>query len=54
MPAGRQRGTAVVGTGMSLLGLAFCGAYLVVPAVLGLVALCALNVNARRSYKIGL
>ncbi|MEV4171892.1 amino acid permease [Nonomuraea sp. NPDC049709] len=54
LPAGRQRGTAVVGTGMSLLGLAFCGAYLVVPAVLGLVALCALNVNARRSYKIGL
>ncbi|MEU8402239.1 amino acid permease [Nonomuraea sp. NPDC048892] len=54
LPAGRHRTTAVIGTGMSLLGLAACGAYLVVPAVLALVALGALKVNARRSYKIGL
>ncbi|MEV0383246.1 amino acid permease [Nonomuraea sp. NPDC050643] len=54
LPAGRHRITAVVGTGMSLAALTFCGVYLVVPAVLALVALAALKVNARRSYKIGL
>jgi amino acid efflux transporter len=54
LPAGRHRTTAVIGTGMSLLGLASCGLYLVVPAALALVAVGALKVNARRSYKIGL
>ncbi|GAA4974409.1 amino acid efflux transporter [Nonomuraea thailandensis] len=54
LPAGRHRITAIVGTGMSLLGLAFCGAYLLVPAVLGAVALAAIGINPRRSYKIGL
>ncbi|UBU14296.1 APC family permease [Nonomuraea gerenzanensis] len=54
LPRGRHRTTAVVGTGMSLVGLAFCGAYLLVPAVLGLVALAAISINPRRSYKIGL
>ncbi|GAA3645528.1 amino acid permease [Nonomuraea antimicrobica] len=53
LPAGRLRTTAAIGTGMSLLGLAFCGVYLVVPAVLALVALGVLRVNARRSYKLG-
>jgi amino acid efflux transporter len=54
LPRGRHRIVAIVGTGMSLLGLAFCGAYLLVPAVLGAVALAALSINPRRSYKIGL
>ncbi|MFI7127762.1 APC family permease [Nonomuraea sp. NPDC050153] len=54
LPAGRHRNTAVVGAGLSLVALAFCGGYLVVPAVLALVAIGALNVNARRSYKIQL
>ncbi|WP_344493534.1 APC family permease [Nonomuraea monospora] len=54
LPRGRHRTMAVVGTGMSLLGLAFCGTYLLVPAVLGAVALAALGINPRRSYKIGL
>ncbi|AQZ66956.1 hypothetical protein BKM31_40810 [[Actinomadura] parvosata subsp. kistnae] len=54
LPRGRHRTVAVVGTGMSLLGLAFCGVYLLVPAVLGAVAIAALHVKPRRSYKIGL
>ncbi|SEH00296.1 amino acid efflux transporter [Nonomuraea solani] len=54
LPAGRHRITAVVGTGMSVVALAFCGVYLVVPAALALVALAVLKVHARRSYKIGL
>ncbi|WP_157548574.1 APC family permease [Nonomuraea candida] len=54
LPAGRHRNTAVVGTAMSLAGLAFCGAYLLVPAVLALVAPVMLRISARRSYKIGL
>ncbi|GAA3244491.1 amino acid permease [Nonomuraea helvata] len=54
LPAGRHRTTAVVGAGLSLVALAFCGVYLVVPAVLALVALGALKANARRSYKFRL
>ncbi|TDD47638.1 amino acid permease [Nonomuraea terrae] len=54
LPAGRHRVTAVVGTVMSLVGLAFCGGYLAVPAALAVVALLVLKANARRSYKIGL
>ncbi|WP_433437297.1 APC family permease [Nonomuraea sp. CA-141351] len=54
LPAGRHRTTAVVGVGLSLVALAFCGVYLVVPAVLALVALGVLKANARRSYKFRL
>ncbi|MEV4803023.1 amino acid permease [Nonomuraea sp. NPDC049421] len=54
LPRGRLRTTAVVGTGMSLAGLAFCGAYLLVPAVLAVLALAVRRLNARRSLKIGL
>ncbi|MEQ4714919.1 amino acid permease [Nonomuraea sp. B19D2] len=54
LPAGRHRITAVVGAGLSLVALTFCGAYLVVPAVLALVALAVLKANARRSYKFRL
>ncbi|MEV1167025.1 amino acid permease [Nonomuraea sp. NPDC049784] len=54
LPAGPHRTTAVVGVGLSLVALAFCGAYLVVPAVLALVALGVLKANARRSYKFPL
>ncbi|MEV6040584.1 amino acid permease [Nonomuraea sp. NPDC052116] len=52
LPAGRHRNTAVVGAGLSLVALVFCGAYLVVPAVLTLVAIGALKANVRRSYRI--
>ncbi|WP_220449075.1 APC family permease [Nonomuraea mesophila] len=48
LPAGRHRNTAVAGTGMSLVALAFCGVHLVVPAVLALVALGMLRLSARR------
>ncbi|MEO3799223.1 amino acid permease [Nonomuraea sp. B1E8] len=48
LPAGRHRSTAVAGTGMSLVALAFCGVHLVVPAVLALVALGMLRLSARR------
>ncbi|MEU6720926.1 amino acid permease [Nonomuraea sp. NPDC046802] len=54
LPPGRHRTTAVVGAGLSVVALAFCGFYLVVPAVLAVVAVTVLRVNARRSYKITL
>lgn len=54
LPAGRHRNTAVVGAVMSFAALAFCGVYLVVPAVLALVAVVVLKANARRSYKFRL
>ncbi|WP_223168089.1 APC family permease [Nonomuraea sp. SYSU D8015] len=53
LPAGRHRNTAVVGTGMSLVALAFCGVYLVVPAVFALVAAAVLSAGRRRSNATG-
>ncbi|MFC4117418.1 APC family permease [Nonomuraea zeae] len=48
LPPGRHRRTAAVGCGLSLVALGFCGVYLVVPAVLALVAWGALRFTARR------
>lgn len=53
LPAGRHRNTAVVGAMMSLAALAFCGVYLVLPAVLAVVAAVVLSIGARRAYKEG-
>ncbi|MCK2215050.1 amino acid permease [Actinomadura sp. ATCC 31491] len=54
LPAGRHRGTAVAGAALSVAALAFCGVYLLVPAVLGLVAAAVLTAGSRRPYKKGI
>ncbi|MGN9846266.1 APC family permease [Nonomuraea sp. H19] len=54
LPAGRHRNTAVAATGMSLVALALCGGYLVVPAVFALVATAVLKAGARRPGKWGI
>ncbi|SDM52907.1 APC family permease [Nonomuraea jiangxiensis] len=48
LPAGRHRTTAVIGTGMAVVALAFCGVYLVVPAGLALVAWVVMRARMRR------
>ncbi len=48
LPAGRHRATALVASVLSLLALAACGAYLLVPAVLAGVAVVALKAGERR------
>lgn len=54
LPAGPRRNTAVVGVVLSLAALAFCGVYLMVPAVLALVAAAVQAVGARRPNKKGI
>ncbi|RVX47061.1 amino acid exporter (AAE family) [Nonomuraea polychroma] len=54
LPAGRHRTVAVVGAGLSLAALGFCGVYLVVPAVLALVAAAVLAAGSRRPQKKGI
>ncbi|TMR95660.1 APC family permease [Nonomuraea basaltis] len=54
LPAGRHRNVALVGAGLSFAALAFCGVYLVVPALLALVAVAALSAGSRRPYKKGI
>ncbi|NRQ30759.1 hypothetical protein HII36_02755 [Nonomuraea sp. NN258] len=53
LPAGRQRGTAVVAGALSVVALACCGAYLLVPAALAVVALVVSLVVARLGTRRG-
>ncbi|MGW0485985.1 APC family permease [Nonomuraea sp. NPDC003214] len=48
LPAGRHRATARAASALSLVALAACGAYLLVPAVLAGVAVIALKAGERR------
>jgi amino acid efflux transporter len=48
LPRGRWRATALAAGVLSCVALTACGAYLVVPAVLALVALAVTRANARR------